>query len=239
MSQGSVRLGSCDNVRLIHRAGENGILRMPRILRLWRIPFLSSPESMTQAPSTERVKREKNERAMAQLPLPGMAIPVVQVPFDPHELIRETFKSLAPGGTMPGIEVSRRMMRTLGSFTPSKNVIRLSARLLALGTAAEQKQVALHEVAHAIVHHRVPKASAHGREFRAVCKELGLEPRRFVDIDHSAWRQRLRFAVKCPGCDGAILRQKRVRRVRCECGVAVKPKTWAAVAVTETGVKPV
>jgi predicted SprT family Zn-dependent metalloprotease len=211
-------------------------MRLSRIVHLWRILFLSWLEPVTGKPFP---KSEQSERAMAQLPLPGIDVRVAPVPFDPRGLIQETFRSRAPGGTMPAIEVSRRMMRTLGSFTPSKNVIRLSARLLALGTPAEQEQVALHEVAHAIVHHRVPKASAHGREFRTVCKELGLEPRRFVDINHSAWRERLRYAVKCPGCGDAILRQKRVRRVRCDCGVAVKPRTWAAVALTETGVKPV
>ena len=223
-------------MRFLNSSGENGILRLYRILHLRRIPLLSSLEPVTGKPSS---KRDLPELMMAQLTLPGIDIRVAPAPFDPRKLIQETFKSRAPGGTMPAIEVSRRMMRTLGSFTPSKNVIRLSARLLALGTPAEQEQVALHEVAHAIVHHRVPKASAHGREFRTVCKELGLEPRRFVDINHSTWRERLRYAVKCPGCGDAILRQKRVRRVRCDCGVAVKPRTWAAVALTESGVKPI
>jgi predicted SprT family Zn-dependent metalloprotease len=222
-------------VRFLSFGGENGILRFSLILRPHRIPFLSSLEPVSGTPSP---KYELSERTTAQLTLPGIDVRVAPVPFDPRELIQETFRSRVPEGTMPAIEVSRRMMRTLGSFTPSKNVIRLSARLIALGTPAEQEQVALHEVAHAIVHHRVPKASAHGRDFRTVCKELGLEPRRFVDINHSAWRERLRYAVKCPGCGDAILRQKRVRRVRCDCGVAVKPRTWAAVALTEAGVKP-
>jgi predicted SprT family Zn-dependent metalloprotease len=222
-------------VKFLHSNGESGILLLYRIFRPRRIQSKSSFEPVNGKPSP---KRESPERTMAQLMLPGIEVRVAPVPFDPQVLIRETFRSHATEGAMPDIEVSRRMMRTLGSFTPSKNVIRLSARLLAFGTPAEQEQVALHEVAHAIVHHRVPKASAHGRDFRTVCKELGLEPRRFVDINHSAWRERLRYAVKCPGCGDAILRQKRVRRVRCDCGVAVKPRTWAAVALTEAGVKP-
>ncbi len=186
-------------------------------------------------------KKQPTERpanSTAQLVLPGLDSRPVQRPFDAFNLVRETFSSFAPGGAVPVIKISRRMIRTLGSFTPTRNMIRLSSRLLALGSDAEQKQVVLHEVAHAIVHHRDPKASAHGREFRAVCRELGLEPGRFVNIDHSGWRERMRFAVECPSCSGTILRRKRARRVRCECGTALRPQSWAAVAVTENGVKP-
>lgn len=139
---------------------------------------------------------------------------------------------------MPAIQVSRRMLRTLGSFTPSKNVIRLSSRLLALGTPEEQQHVAMHEVAHAIVHQRAPKASAHGKEFKATCSELGLDAGRFVKIDHDAWRDRLRYAVECPSCGEKILRRKRARRVRCDCGAAMKPQSWSAVGLTENGLKP-
>ena len=183
-------------------------------------------------------RREKPAQSVAQMVLPGFESPSAPAPFDPLALIPDTFGRWAPGGVTPAVKVSRRMLRTLGTFTPAKNLIRLSARLLALGTAAEQRQVVLHEVAHAIVHHRAPKARAHGREFRAVCEELGLVAGRFVEIDHAVWRERLQFAVECPACGGPIVRRKRVRKVRCGCGAGVKPRAWAAVAVTEAGVKP-
>ncbi len=140
---------------------------------------------------------------------------------------------------MPAIQVSRRMLRTLGSFTPSKNLIRLSSRLLALGTPDEQRQVALHEVAHAIVHQRDPKAQAHGREFRAACKELGLVAGRFVNIDHAGWNRRLRYSVDCPSCGEKILRKKRASRIKCDCGTALRPNRWSAVALSEDGPKPI
>ena len=170
--------------------------------------------------------------------LPGFESPSPPAPFDPLSLIQDTFKRWAPGGVTPAVKISRRMMRTLGSFTPTKNLIRLSSRLLALGTTAEQRQVVLHEVAHAIVHHRAPKARAHGREFKVVCGELGLVAGRFVEIDHAVWRERLQFATECPSCGETIVRRKRVRKVRCGCGVGLKPRAWAAVSVTESGVKP-
>jgi predicted SprT family Zn-dependent metalloprotease len=187
--------------------------------------------------STDRIKQEASQN-VTQLALPGLTFERAPEPFDVIRLVKDTFTRHAPGAAAPGIKISRRMSRTLGSFTPVKNLIRLSSRLLALGSTVEQRQVALHEVAHAIVHHRDPKASAHGREFRTVCRELGLEPARFVNIDHEQWKDRLRYASKCPGCGETLLRKKRSWRVRCECGVAVRPKAWAAVAVTDSGVKP-
>lgn len=158
--------------------------------------------------------------------------------FDLFAVIRNTFRRWSPDGEMPAIQVSRRMLRTLGTFTPSKNLIRLSSRLLALGTPEEQQHVAMHEVAHAIVHHRAPKARAHGKEFKAACNDLGLNAGRFVIIDHSAWRDRLRYVVECPACSEKILRKTRARKVKCDCGTKLKPKTWAAVGLTEQGIKP-
>ncbi len=181
---------------------------------------------------------QKTSNSISQLALPGLDSPAAPPVFDLFALIRSTFRKWVPEGEMPAIQVSRRMLRTLGTFTPSKNVIRLSSRLLALGTHDEQKHVALHEVAHAIVHSRDPKARAHGKEFNAACRELGLKSGRYVDVDHNAWRERLRYAVECPSCGSKILRRKRASRVRCDCGAALKPRNWSAVGVTEAGLKP-
>lgn len=182
--------------------------------------------------------RPRTSNSLAQLALPGLETPAAPPAFDLFAVIRNTFRQWSPDGDMPAIQVSRRMLRTLGAFTPSKNLIRLSSRLLALGTHEEQQHVALHEVAHAIVHHRAPKARAHGREFKAACEELGLETGRFVNIDHSAWSERLRYAVECPSCGENILRRKKAWRVRCECGTALRTRNWSAVGLTENGLKP-
>ncbi len=188
---------------------------------------------MTKLPK----RRERPANSVAQLVLPGFDAQFAERPFDLFALIRETFRLRSSEGEIPGIQVSRRMLRTLGSFTPSKNMIRLSSRLLALGTPTEQKQVALHEVAHAIVHQQAPKARAHGREFRVVCNDLGLDAGRFVEIDHAAWRTRLRFSVECPSCGDLILRRKRAAKVKCGCGAKLRPNGWTAVGLTDNGLK--
>ena len=190
-------------------------------------------------PPTDPGPQAAEGQNVMQLALPGVGSAAPAPPFDAARFISDTFTRHMPGAPRPVVAISRRMLRTLGSFTPTKNLIRLSARLLTLGSDDEQKQVALHEVAHAIVHHRTPKAPAHGREFRAVCRELGLEPGRYVSVDHDRWRERLRYACKCPGCGETVLRRKRASRVRCDCGFALRPRTWSVVAVTEGGVRTV
>ena len=100
-----------------------------------------------------------------------------------------------------------------------------------MGDEADVRQVVLHEVAHAIVHDRFgEKTSAHGREFRAVCRELNIKPRRYVDVTTDKWQSRVRFLSKCGHCKVIIVRKKRMRSVRCGCGLKVYPKSWRVVA---------
>ena len=128
------------------------------------------------------------------------------------------------------------MRRTLGSYTASKRRIAISSRLLAMGDDSDVRQVVLHEVAHAIVHSRFgEKASAHGSEFRAVCRELDVRPRRYVDVMTEKWQSRIRFLSKCGHCKVIIVRKKRMRSVRCTCGLKAYPKSWRAVAPAEAG----
>ena len=149
-------------------------------------------------------------------------------------LIRATLAGCQPYLELPSVRVAGRMRRTLGSYTPSQKQIAISSRLLAMGDEADIRQVVLHEVAHAIVHARHGKnTSAHGREFRAVCDEMGIKPRRHVDVSTERWQSRVRFLSKCGHCKGIIVRKRRVRSVRCGCGEKVYPKSWRAVAPAE------
>lgn len=146
-------------------------------------------------------------------------------------LVRVTIVTYQPGLELPPVRVSGRMRRTLGSYTPAKRQIAISSRLLAMGDEAEVRQVVLHEVVHAIVHARFgEKTSAHGKEFRAVCDELGVKPRRFVDVTTEKWQSQVRFLSKCGHCKTLIVRKKRMRSARCGCGLKVYPKAWRAVA---------
>ena len=149
-------------------------------------------------------------------------------------LIRITLAAHEPDLELPPVRVSGRMRRTLGSYMPTRRQIAISSRLLAMGDDADLRQVVLHEVAHAIVHARFgEKASAHGMEFRAVCRELDVKPRRYVDVITEKWRSRVRFLSKCGHCKVIIVRKKRMRSVRCVCGLKVYPKSWRAVAPAE------
>ncbi|MDP6667965.1 MAG: SprT-like domain-containing protein [Dehalococcoidia bacterium] len=149
-------------------------------------------------------------------------------------LVQTTLDTHQPDLELPPVRVSGRMRRTLGSYTPSKKQIAISSRLLAMGDETDIRQVVLHEVAHAIVHARWgDDAGAHGREFRAVCSELDVRPRRHVDVTTEKWQSRVRYLSKCGHCKVIIVRKRRVRSVRCLCGLKVYPKSWRAVAPME------
>lgn len=149
-------------------------------------------------------------------------------------LINTALATHEPDLELPPARVSGRMRRTLGSYTASKRRIAISSRLLAMGDDSDVRQVVMHEVAHAIVHSRFgEKASAHGSEFRAVCRELDVRPRRYVDVMTEKWQSRIRFLSKCGHCKVIIVRKKRMRSVRCTCGLKAYPKSWRAVAPAE------
>jgi predicted SprT family Zn-dependent metalloprotease len=151
-------------------------------------------------------------------------------------LIRATLDAHEPGLELPGVRVSGRMRRTLGSYMPSRKQIAISSRLLAMGEEDDIRQVVLHEVAHAIVHARFgEKPSAHGRGFRAVCVEIDAKPRRYVDVTTEQWGSQVRYLSKCGHCKVLIVRKKRMRSVRCVCGLKLYPRVWRAVARGDGG----
>ncbi len=151
-------------------------------------------------------------------------------------LIRSTLDAHEPGLELPSVRVSGRMRRTLGSYMPSKKQIAISSRLLAMGDEEDIRGVVLHEIAHAIVHCRFgDKAPAHGGEFRAVCDEIGAKPRRYVDVTTDEWQSQVRFLSKCGHCKVLIVRKKRMRSVRCVCGLKLYPRSWQAVAPVDGG----
>jgi predicted SprT family Zn-dependent metalloprotease len=138
-------------------------------------------------------------------------------------------KPLAP------IRVSRRMTRTLGSYRPDKRQIAISSKLLTFGEAEHVETVLLHETAHAITHYRDAKASSHGRLFKTVCRELGVEPKRFVNIPTQGWGSRQRYVFTCPVCHETLVRKRLVRIARCVCGTRLEVQRAARVAVDERG----
>lgn len=152
------------------------------------------------------------------------------------EYVRTTLKAHEPGmSPLSPIRVSRRMTRTLGSYRPDKRQIALSSRLLAFGETEHVEAVLLHETAHAITHHRDEKASSHGRLFKSVCRELGVESKRFVNVPIGAWGSRQRYVFTCPVCHSALARKRLVRIARCKCGTRLAVQRAARVAVDDGG----
>lgn len=182
---------------------------------------------------TRRNRPAQQEFRQLRLPLDEPPVRVDAEGLD--RLVAATLARHEPGLELPPIRVSSRMRRTLGTFTPSKNLVSISARLLAFGTAEQQETILMHEVAHAIVHHRHNGAPAHGREFKQVCAEIGVEPARFVEVGAREWAERTRFAFTCGSCGSQGLRKRRVPMVKCECGTRQRPKQWDVVAIDPDG----
>ena len=170
------------------------------------------------------------------------AFDIEQKPIDKPQsgyvdlMIGEILKIHQPKLQLPRVRVSRRMRTTLGSYMPCRKQIAISSRLLAMGDHSDVREVVLHEVAHAIVHARFGnKPSAHGREFRAICKELNIEPKRYVDVLTEKWQTRIRYAAVCDRCNVIVVRKRRMRFVRCACGLKMYPNSWKAVSEAERG----
>ncbi|MDP6824376.1 MAG: SprT-like domain-containing protein [Dehalococcoidia bacterium] len=152
------------------------------------------------------------------------------------EFVNVTLERYAPGmKPLSPMRVSRRMTRTLGSYRPDRRQIALSSRLLAFGEQKHVETVLLHETAHAITHHRDEKASSHGRLFKSVCREMGIEPRRFVNVPIGAWGSRQRYVFTCAACGEALVRKRLVRIARCRCGTRLEVQRAARVAVDHGG----
>ena len=93
----------------------------------------------------------------------------------------------------------------------------------------------LNETAAAITHHRDEKASSHGRLFKSVCREMGIEPNRFVNVPIGAWGSRQRYVFTCAACGEALVRKRLVRIARCACGTRLEVQRAARVAVDDGG----
>ena len=130
------------------------------------------------------------------------------------------------------------MTRTLGSYNPERNEITLSTRLLTFASGDDVRRVVLHEVAHVLASYRHAgkgRLRPHGREFRAACAELGIEPARFVDVRAGEWGARQRYVFRCGECGEAVVRKRLGRIARCACGARLEVRRAARVAINGAG----
>lgn len=182
--------------------------------------------------------RQNGNGVAEQLTLPFDTPSSALPPLDASVLDAEVASLLAtyePDLHLPPLRISSRMRRTLGSYSPHRRRIALSAHLLAFGTVDQQRSILLHELAHAMVHYRHPKASAHGAEFSVACEQLGVEPFRTIDVPVREWLSNERFGYRCERCGALSLRKRRMRSVRCECGEKVAPERADLVALPPGG----
>ena len=146
------------------------------------------------------------------------------VPPEPEEpsfeiALEKAVAEFAPELDLAGIRISKRMTRTLGSYSPLTRRIALSGRLVQSGDNQSIREVLMHEIAHALTHHRHPGSSAHGKEFHSVCKEIGANPARFFDVEGlSPKSEPVRYSYRCDSCGRQILRKRVTPIIRCRCG---------------------
>lgn len=81
------------------------------------------------------------------------------------------------------VRPSRRMYRTLGNYSPSRDEIRIAAHLLDTGGRDMFLEVLGHEAAHAAVRRLFPRGvRPHGSEWKDLMTEIGLPPRASLPV---------------------------------------------------------
>ena len=86
------------------------------------------------------------------------------------------------------IETSSRMRSSLGRAYLERRLVRLNALLIAPGREALLDEVFCHEVAHLVVHERHGRRAApHGREWRALLRQVGSPVRVTIPRDECAF----------------------------------------------------
>jgi predicted SprT family Zn-dependent metalloprotease len=125
---------------------------------------------------------------------------------------------------LPGrvrLTVSARMRTTLGRCHPERAEVRIASFLL---DASESllREVVCHEVAHAAVHELHGRAARpHGREWKALMRTAGYEPRvRFpagllAELPAPARNRGIVWEHRCPVCHAVRVAGRPVRQWRC------------------------
>ncbi len=110
-----------------------------------------------------------------------------------------------------------RLRTALGRFLPREGRVELNPRRWAELTSAEREELVVHEVAHALVQARAPRARPHGREWRYLMRAAGYRPRaRFRRAGTAALAGgAVLFEHRCPVCHATRLARRRVPAWRC------------------------
>jgi predicted SprT family Zn-dependent metalloprotease len=119
------------------------------------------------------------------------------------------------------LELSHRMRSSLGGFYARERVIRIADTLLEAPPHLLH-EVLCHEAAHAAVEIlHGGRARSHGREWRQLMRQVGLEPRVHVPgaelgrASQRAARKRWVWRHRCPHCRAERIAGRPVRQWRC------------------------
>jgi predicted SprT family Zn-dependent metalloprotease len=119
------------------------------------------------------------------------------------------------------VELSHRMRSSLGGFYPRERLIRIADVLLEAPPHL-LREVLCHEAAHAAVHVlHGDRGRSHGREWRALMRAAGLDPRIRIPREElrlaaqRAARKRWVWRHRCPVCRADRLAGRPVRAWRC------------------------
>lgn len=105
-----------------------------------------------------------------------------------------------------------------GQVSHKKMQVELHAELLAAGREEQRNQTLLHETAHVIVgllfpesRFRHSRVKSHGREWKAVMRQLGREPKRCSNHDflHEARAKKAKLMYACQRCEHEMPAQRR------------------------------
>ncbi len=134
---------------------------------------------------------------------------------------------------------SSRMTRALARAYPRLNTIRISTRVLEAAHAEFLREVVVHEAAHvaAYLKHGA-RIRPHGREWQALVRHAGYEPRVRFDSGRieglPAPRQRPRvYQHRCPVCHWTHLARTTNRRWRC--AICVRAGREGRLVVSKVG----
>lgn len=102
------------------------------------------------------------------------------------------------------VRYSPRAVNTFGVCYHQRKCILLSLPLVQLNSEVEVLDVILHEIAHALAGH----TAGHGKEWQAVCRQIGARPERCYSTA-TVTTPPPRFIGECPKCLRVITRNRR------------------------------
>lgn len=118
-------------------------------------------------------------------------------------------------------QVSRRMTRSLGNCRPQQRRIRIADWILDTKDSELLGELLIHELAHVAAWElHGDRIRAHGREWKALMHQAGLDGRVTIPAPASApkatRRRRFTYSHRCPRCKTQRTSGRVVRRWRCK-----------------------